>query len=164
MVQRVYLETSVITYLTAWPSRDLLVAANQQVTHGWWRKRRREFSLFISEVVIEEAGRGDMDAAKARLDILADAAVLEMSADALEMSADALNLAKELIRQKALPRSATEDALHIAIAATNGVDYLLTWNFRHMANAVMQKQVAQICRDWDYEPPVICSPQALLEG
>lgn len=157
MKQRVYLETSVISYLTAWPSRDLLVAANQQVTHEWWRKRRHDFAIFISEVVIEEAGRGDIEAAKARSELLVD---LEL----LEMSADALNLADEMVRQKALPVRAAEDALHIAIAATNGVDYLLTWNFRHMANATMHKQVAQICRDWDFEPPVICSPQALLEG
>lgn len=81
----------------------------------------------------------------------------------LETSGDAVNLADELVRQKALPQGAIEDALHIAVTAANGIDFPLTWNFRHMANAAMQKRVAQICRDWGLEPPVICSPQALME-
>ena len=134
----------------------MFVAANQQGTHDWWRKRRHDFDLFVSALVVKEAKRGDGEAAKARLDVLSDI-------DVLETSRDAVKLAEDLVLRQALPQKALEDALHIAIATTNGVDYLLTWNFRHIANAAMKRQIDEICRDWDYEPPIICSPPALLE-
>lgn len=145
MKQLVYIETSVISYLTAWPSRDLIVAANQQVTHDWWRNRRADFELCVSQVVVDEATRGDADAAKARLDALAGISLLRIGDEAQR-------LADALVERKALPAEASEDALHIAMAAVGGADYLLTWNFGNIANAAMNKQIRTVCRDCGYEP------------
>lgn len=155
MKPKVYVETSVISYLASYPSRDLIVAANQQLTHVWWQTCRTEFDLYISQLVTREAGAGDKNAAQQRLALLADLPLLALD----EM---AFQLAERLIQAGALPTSSKEDALHIAIAATNGIDYLVTWNFKHIANAVMRAKVEYLCREADYEPPTICTPQELL--
>lgn len=155
MKPRVYIETSVISYLTAWPSRDLIIAANQQITQDWWKSRRQEFELYVSQLVIQEAEQGDEEAARERLGALADIPLLELTEEAL-------TLAQRLIDTQALPHKAVEDALHIAAATVNGVDYLLTWNFKHIANATMRGRVEQVCREEGYEPPIICSPQELM--
>ena len=153
---RVYVETSVVSYLASRPSRDVVVAGHQQTTHEWWRTRREGFELVASQLVVQEAAAGDEAAAKARL------AVLEQI-DLLEVSEVALGLAKGLVEAGAIPREAAADALHIAIAVTNGVDYLLTWNYRHLANARMRTAIERVCRRHGYEPAVICSPEELLE-
>ena len=155
MKPKAYVETSVISYLTAWPSRDLIIAANQQLTQDWWKLRRHEFDIYISQLVIQEAERGDEEAAKERLQALEDVPLLQLDNDALI-------LAEQLISTNALPKEAVEDALHIAVATVNGVDFLLTWNFKHIANATMRGQIEQVCRETGYEPPVICSPQELM--
>ena len=155
MKPKVYIETSVISYLTAWPSRDLIIAANQQLTQEWWKSKRQEFELYVSQLVIQEAERGDKEAAQERLQVLTDVPLLELSNDALA-------LAEKLISTQALPQRAVEDALHIAVATVNGIDYLLTWNFKHIANATMRGRIEQVCRKTGYEPPVICSPQELM--
>jgi len=156
MKPKVYIETSVISYLAAWPSRDLIIAANQQLTQEWWKSKRQEFELYVSQLVIQEAERGDKEAAQARLQVLTDVPLLELNDNALA-------LAEKLISTQALPQRAVEDALHIAVATANGVDYLLTWNFKHIANATMRGRIEQVCREAGYEPPVICSPQELME-
>lgn len=152
-----YVETSVISYLTARPSRDLIVAGHQQVTQDWWDQRRQSFHLVASELVTEEAAAGDEGAAKARL------AVLE-EMELVETTREALFLAKALVEQGPLPERASEDALHIAIAVTNGCDFLLTWNHKHLANAAMRASIERICRRSGYEPSVLCTPEDLLEG
>ncbi|MBV7332444.1 type II toxin-antitoxin system VapC family toxin [Chloroflexi bacterium TSY] len=157
MKPKVYVETSVISYLTAWPSRDLIIAANQQLTQEWWKVRRGEFDIYVSQLVIQEAERGDEEAAKERLQALEDIPLLQLDDDALI-------LAEQLINTNTLPQEAVEDALHIAVATVNGVDYLLTWNFKHIANATMRRRIEQVCRDVGYEPPIICSPQELMES
>lgn len=131
MTERVYIETTVVSYLTARPSRDVVVAGHQQVTHEWWDTRRQSYDLCVSQLVLQESAAGDPQAAQDRLAVL-------QAMTLLETTPEALALAKELIRAGALPDKAGDDALHIAVAATQGVRYLLTWNCRHLANATMR--------------------------
>lgn len=153
---KVYLETSVISYLTSRPSRDVVVAGHQQVTQDWWEKQRERFHLVISELVVQEASAGDAQASAARLRVLEDLEVLEISDDAL-------TLASKLVDPGPVPKKAVEDALHIGVAVTNGVEYLLTWNYKHLANAAMRTSIEEICRANGYEPSIICTPEELLE-
>ncbi len=152
----VYVETSVISYLVSRPSRDLLVAGHQQVTQDWWEHRRSAFRLAASELVVEEASQGDEQAAREQLEILEH---LEL----LAISEDALALARQLVDDGPLPQKAAEDALHIAIAVTNGAEFLLTWNHKHLANAAMRAAIDRICRHNGFEPSILCTPEDLLE-
>ena len=151
-----YIETSVVSYLTARPSRDVVVAAYQEVTREWWRYAAARFHLVASELVRAECEAGDRTAARARLDALKGVALLSASSDAED-------LARRLLELGAVPREAAADAAHIAIAVTNGVEYLVTWNFRHIANAAMRVRIESTCREEGYEPPVICTPNELME-
>jgi PIN domain len=156
MKPRVYIETSVISYLTARPSRDLIMAAHQEVTREWWQNQRSAFELFYSDAVRNEAAMGDPKAADQRLAILADLQLLEIPMQALE-------LAKALVLATALPAKAEVDALHIAIAAYEKMEFLLTWNFKHIANAQSVGKVRQVCESFGQTCPVLCSPLELLE-
>ena len=156
MKPRVYLETTIISYLTARPSRDLVTAAHQQITQQWWQTRRAHFDLFVSPPVIQEAQAGDPEAAARRIAGLQDIPLLTLSAEAA-------GLAQALIAQRPLPDTAVVDALHIAIAAVNGMHYLLTWNCTHIANAAIRSDIEDVCRARGYEPPVICTPEELSE-
>lgn len=151
-----YIETSVVSYLSARPSRDVVVAAYQQVTRDWWRIASDRFDLVASALVVAEAGAGDAQAARDRLRAL-DTVTL------VEATADAERLAQRLIDNTAVPLQAADDAAHIAIAVTNGVDFLVTWNFRHIANAAIRTRIERTCREAGYEPPIICTPNGLLE-
>lgn len=152
----VYIETSVVSYLTARSSRDGVVATYQAVTREWWRNAPNRFLLFASELVVAEARIGNPDAARARLEILE-------SIPRLRTSQDATVLARNLLDLGAVPRLAGDDAAHIAIAVTNGIDYLVTWNFRHIANAAMRPRIEDVCRRAGYDAPIICTPSELLE-
>ena len=147
---RVYVETSVISYLTALPSRDLVVAAHQQVTAEWWQGRER-FQLLVSDAVLEEIARGDVAAAARRR-----AAV--QGIDILSAGPAAEALAQEFIRAAAMPVKAAIDAVHVAIAATHGADFLVTWNCAHIANASVREKIEAVCRAAGFRPPVICTP------
>ena len=151
-----YIETSVLSYLTSRPSRDVVVTAYQQVTREWWRGAPDRFHLVASELVVAEASAGDEAVARARL------AALE-AVTLLDATEDAANLTQKLLDLGAVPRTAAEDAAHIAIAVTNGVHYLVTWNFRHIANAAMRSRIERVCRQSGYEPPIICTPNELME-
>ncbi|HWG42509.1 MAG TPA: type II toxin-antitoxin system VapC family toxin [Gemmataceae bacterium] len=155
MKPRVYLETTIPSYLTAWLSRDLVMAGHQQTTREWWDTRRDDFDLFVSQFVIEEAGAGDPDAAKRRLEVLVNLPLLDLSENVYP-------LADELMKRVPLPPNAAADTLHIAIAAIHGMEYLLTWNCTHIANAALRPRIEAVCRDNGYEPPVICTPEELL--
>ena len=155
MKPKVYLETSVVSYLTSRLSRDLVVAGHQQVTQEWWERRRDEFELYVSQIVIREAGAGDPNAAERRLDLLGGLAVLGVSEGAL-------GLARALLTQGVLSPKAPEDALHIAIAAVHGMDYLLTWNCTHLANVQMRFAVQEVCLSAGCQPPAICTPEELM--
>lgn len=157
MPARVYVETSIVSYLTARPSRDLIVAGHQQVTHEWWRTHRSRFHLYASQLVIREASGGDPEAADARLRALDGLALLEILPTAVTLS-------QALVARGALPQKATADALHIAVAAAHGIEYLLTWNCKHIANAEIRPLIERTCRAHGVEPPVLCTPEELMGG
>ena len=156
MKPRLYLETTIPSYLTAWPSRDLVRAAHQQITREWWEQRRAEFDLFVSEVVVDECQGGDPSAADKRMEVIRDLPLLEETAEAV-------SLAKSLLREVPLPEQAAVDALHIAIAAVQGMDYLLTWNCTHIANPFLRFRIDLVCREHGYEPPIISTPDEMLQ-
>ena len=156
MAQRVYIETTVVSYLTGRPSRDVVLAGHQQLTREWWDKCRGNYELCASEAVIEEARVGDPQAAQERLEVLSAMTMLEINDEATA-------LAKDFLQAGALPMKATQDALHIAICATQGIPYLLTWNCRHMANASMRPLIESTCVKKGCNAPNICTPEALLE-
>src|ERR1700736_708978 len=156
MMERVYMETTFVSYLTARSSRDLIVAGHQQITHDWWDTRRGDYELCDSQLVLQEAGDGDPQAAQDRLNVLATMTVLEIKEEAVE-------LAEELVQTGALPAKAGNDALHIAIAAIHRVPYLLTWNCRHMANATMRAQIEGVCASKGFKAPIICTPEEMME-
>jgi predicted nucleic acid-binding protein len=155
MGKRVYIETSVISYLVARPSRNLLTAAWQQVTQQWWDNRRSRFELFTSELVATEATRGDSEAAERRTETLRDIA-------GLEITDSVVALAKKLVDAGALPKEALGDAMHLAVAAVHAMDYLLTWNCRHLDNAEMKPLMRSVCAVAGYLCPEICTPQELM--
>lgn len=157
MAERVYIETSFVGYLTSRPSRDLVVAAHQQITHEWWDTRRAGYELCISQLVVQEASAGDPQAAQERLELM-------QAMTLVEMSPAALSLAKDLVQAGALPKKAEDDALHIAVAATQGIPYLLTWNCRHMANATMRPVIESVCAKNGFKAPIICTPEELMEA
>lgn len=151
----VYVETSVIGYLTSRPSRDPIVAGHQQVTIEWWTTAQSQYELFVSELVVVECSAGDPEAARERLLVL-------NSLPRLAPTEAAAQLTLALLHSKAVPASEPRDAAHIALAAAHGVEFLATWNFRHIANAPCQALIKQACRDAGFEPPLICSPDNLL--
>jgi predicted nucleic acid-binding protein len=153
---KVYIETTVISYLTARPNRDVVIAGHQKITHDWWQTCRERFELVASQLVVREASAGDSRAAQKRLERLATLTLLEVTEEAV-------TLAQELLTTGAVPEKAAEDALHLAIAVTNGVEYLLTWNCKHLANATLRTKIEDACRSAGYEPAIICTPEELLE-
>ena len=157
MKPKAYIETTVVSYLTAWPSRDVVIAGHQQITRQWWATAADRFELVASQLVIDEASAGDADAARDRLAALASVTLLDATDEALQ-------LAEELVSANAIPENKVEDAAHIAIAVTNGVDFLVTWNCRHIANAVMRSGIDRACRRAGYEPTIICTPDELVES
>ena len=132
------------------------MAAHQQLTVAWWEQQRSHYELFTSQVVLAEARAGDPEAAQRRI------AVLERL-PLLDVTDTAITLAAALISGQALPAQAAQDALHIAITCVHGVEYLLTWNCAHLANARLRSRIEQVCRDAGYVPPIICTPEE-LEG
>ena len=155
MSLKVYIETTIVSYLTARPSRDLIMAAHQQLTQEWWENRRANFDLYTSQFVIQESSAGDAKMAQTRLEALEEIPLLSVTQEAV-------TLARTLVEKGPIPEKAEVDALHIAVAATNGMDYLLTWNCKHIANAEMQIGIGKLCRATGFEPPVICTPEELL--
>jgi hypothetical protein len=149
------LETTIPSYLTSRPGRDLVIAGHQQVTKEWWEKRSEAFEIYISQLVIDEASAGDPDAARQRMLVIRDLAILDITPEVG-------HLAAALLASRVIPRKAATDAAHIAIAAVHGIDFLLTWNCVHIANAVIAKDIAKICRRYDWESPVICTPEELF--
>ena len=156
-MQRVYLETSFISYLTSRLSRNLIVAGHQQITQDWWANRRSSFELYVSRIVIDEASVGDEQAVQSRLAILRSLSVLQMTREAVD-------LARNLTAAGVFPSSAAEDALHVAIATVHGMDFLLTWNCRHIANAEVTRAAREICVAEGFQMPIICTPEELLGG
>ena len=154
MANSVYIETSIISYLTSRVSRDLIGAARQQLTQTWWQVRLN-YDLYISEVVSLECAAGDPIAAKKRLDAIQQLPLLRVTTEAIEIS-------KGLVARGIIPTKAAEDALHISIATVHAMDFLLTWNCRHIANPEIQKRIAQYLEERRLFLPFICTPDELL--
>lgn len=153
MVPTVYLETTIVSYLTARPSRDVVLAGHQKLTRNWWRKRAA-YELRVSQLVLDEAAVGDQLLRARRLRALRGISVLPLTNAATQ-------LAGALIQRGALPEKATVDAFHIGIAAAHDMAYLLTWNCKHLANATMRGTIEAVCRSQGLSPPIICTPEEL---
>jgi len=151
----VYLETTVVGHLTGKLVVDAIVSARQQLTREWWQSHSRQYSIFVSQLVLDECGAGDSSAANERLEII-------KNLDLIDGTTDTDVLAAALLSANAIPVTEPRDAFHIAIAATNGIRYLLTWNFRHIANASLRSRIEAVCRDSGFEPPTICTPDELM--
>jgi predicted nucleic acid-binding protein len=152
----VYIETSVFSYLTARPNNDLRAMANQSTTLDWWETQRANYNVFVSELVVSEASKGHPEASQRRLTVINEFPLIAISEEARA-------LAQALIENHALPQKAEADAYHVAIAVVHGIEYLLTWNCTHIANAHARPKIEATCRKLGYEPPVICTPPELTE-
>jgi hypothetical protein len=153
----IYVETSIVGYLTARSASDVVFQARQELTRRWWKQRREGFDLYISQLVLDEAGAGDPTAAADRLRLL-DGLPL------LGESAEADRLADLLIARHLLPAKAAADAQHVALAATAGVDYLLTWNCKHIANADWLPALYETLRAEGFSPPLIVTPEEFSDA
>ncbi len=156
MKPSLYIETSIIGYLTTRVSKLLVAASNQQVTREWWDDHRQKFELFVSRAVVEECASGDQAATTERLEFL-------VGISELDITSEVLKLASALRSQVPLPEKAQIDAIHVAATAVNGIEYLLTWNCKHIANASLRPKIEKVCRESGFEPPTICTPAELLE-
>ena len=155
MSETVYIETSVLGYLTARSTKNLIIAGNIEVTRDWWELRRSAFTLYISQVVLSEAAQGDAEIAAQRLEAVRGLPLLEVT-EAVE------DLATQFMMRSNLPSKASDDAIHIALATVSGLNYLLTWNCKHIANAQIQRKLLSICSDCGYTLPIICTPYELM--
>lgn len=154
MKAKVYLETSVVSYLVGRRGGDVIQVAHQQMTATWWATRGR-YSLFVSDLVLQEAAAGDAAAAKRRMTKLERLPILHISEETIQ-------LATEVMRATRLPKKANADALHIALASAHGMDYLVSWNCRHIANVLLRGKIEAACRSAGFEPPAICTPEEML--
>jgi predicted nucleic acid-binding protein len=155
MKARIYLETTVVSYLTARPSRDLIQAAHQRITLEWWESRAPDFELYASQLVVREASLGDPEFARERLRRIEGIPLLDVNEAATR-------LAEALLSEGPMPTKAADDALHLALAAVHGMDYLLTWNCRHLANAEMADAAGRVIRKQGFGPPRVCTPEELM--
>jgi len=155
MKPSVYIETTIPSYLVARPSRDIVLAGHQQATRDFWSHRRHEFDLFISSYVLDESRSGEAEMAERRLQSMQGIPLL------LETS-ESSALALRLVARLGLPQRAEADAYHIAIAAVNEMDFLLTWNCTHINNLHMLRRIEETCREAGFVPPVIGTPEELV--
>jgi predicted nucleic acid-binding protein len=153
---RIFIETTIPSYLVARPSRDIVQMARQQITRDWWDRCRGAHELFTSQIVLDEAGAGDTVMARARLELLATFPLLEISESVLAF-------AEKILNSAILPPDADRDAAHIATATVHGLDALLSLNFRHLVNVSIQSRLRRLALDAGYELPAICTPEELME-
>jgi hypothetical protein len=154
-MESVYLETTFISYLVARPSRDVIVSGHQQTTQDWWENRRTQFECSVSQVVIDEASLGDPMEVQKRLAIIANLS-------SLKVTEDAETLTKAIMAAGMLPPYAFPDAAHVAVSAVHAIDYLLTWNCKHLANAQIARRIAVVCEKQGHRTPIICTPEELM--
>lgn len=155
MSKTVYIETSILGHLTARPTDNLILAANIKITQDWWDEYNGSYVLYTSEIVEDEASKGDPIIADRRRNLL-DSLVF------LDLTEEAIALAQEFLEQSNLPSKASNDSLHMALATVYGLDYLLTWNCKHMANAQIQRKLSQISVELGYKLPLICTPYEFI--
>src|SRR5437868_4121235 len=150
----VYVETTIIGYLTSWMRKDPLIAGQQLLTREWWEHDGNDYDLVTSAVVRAESAAGDARAAAERLDVVDKLRFLSVTPESIA-------LAQALVSRLTIPATEHRDAAHVGIAAAHGVNYLLTWNCRHLANASLRPKIESVCRELGCEPPIICTPQEL---
>jgi len=155
MKEKVYIETSVVSYFTSKRNTDIIIAGRQEITRKKWSQILDVFDTYISALVLQESEQGDSRAVQKRLKAISSIPVLSITADAER-------LASMLILEGPIPAKNPEDALHISIATVNGMDYLLTWNFAHINNARMKSKIASVIEKQGYQCPLICSPEELI--
>jgi hypothetical protein len=156
MKPSVYIETTIISYLTAKPSRDLIIAAHQQITNEWWSDVRPQVDCYVSPFLIDEASRGDLTYAQKRLDEIIDFTVLEVNEEIED-------LAQQYFAALQIPEKAKIDAFHLAVAAWHKMDYLLSWNCKHIASGRVQKMMQEINARLEVHTPIVCTPEELME-
>ena len=156
MRKQLYLETTVVSYLTALPNRDLVVAGHQEATRELWTILPTRFETYISALVLQEASRGDAEQARKRIEAIKPFPILDIDDEARL-------LARQLVVGGGIPKEYPEDALHVAIAAVNGIDIIVTWNFAHLNNPFIRKNIRKVVEAAGYQSPEICSPNELLE-
>lgn len=153
----VYLETTIPSFLTSRPSSNLVVAGKQEVTRQWWETQRLRFELLISQFVPNEASVGDPDASSKRIEALE-------GIDLLEVDREVLHLTGRIMETGLIPGKAKTDAAHIAGASRHNVEYLLTWNCTHIANAEILSRINFVVSEVGYFLPTICTPDELFGG
>ncbi|EIC20473.1 type II toxin-antitoxin system VapC family toxin [Thiorhodovibrio frisius] len=136
MKLKIYIETSVLSYLVARTSKNIVIAAHQASTSDFWEKLS-DYDAYISDIVIQEASKGDETQATQRCNKIEEFPVLRIDNEVKE-------LARQLLDQKIIPDKCPEDALHIAVAASNGMDVIVTWNFKHINNPFIRSQIRQV--------------------
>lgn len=156
MKSSLYLETSIISYLAARPSRNVVTVAKQIQTWQWWEERRADYELFVSEVTRTEIGDGDPKYAERRLALVSAMPVLSVTKEVEQLMND-------IMARLHLPANAVADAYHMALSLANGMDYLLTWNCRHIANAVFRARLESFAKEIGLVAPNICTPEMLME-
>lgn len=154
---RVYIESTIPSYVVARPARDLLQAARQQTSKDWWDLKRQQHELFTSQIVLDEIGFGEPAMAQLRLESLQGVPLLQVTAETIE-------LARKILTSGLLPATADRDSVHIALASTYKMDILLSWNCRHIANATIQARLRRLAESAGFELPVICTPDELMEN
>jgi hypothetical protein len=154
---RIYLESTIPSYVVARPARDLLQAARQQLTRDWWDLKRDQHELFTSQVVLDEIAFGEKAMAQLRLELLQNVPLLPVADEVKEF-------ARKIQLSGLLPATADRDATHIALATAYEMDILLSWNCRHIANATIQARLRRLADDAGFTLPVLCTPEELLEN
>jgi predicted nucleic acid-binding protein len=153
----VYIESTIVSYYAASRTRDLVLAAHQEITHEWWDSVLSGFDPYISQIVFDEISRGDAEAAQRRLAAIRGFRVLEMTPDVASLAAayfDALDI----------PRKARNDSFHLALAVYHGMDYLVSWNCTHISSGRVRNVVGRINDQRGYQTPIICTPEELMEA
>jgi len=153
----VYIETSIVSHASAWPSSDIRVAALQHQARQWWALERPKFELVTSQLVIDEASVGDPSAAADRLKLLDGLPIVPIDNDVR-------NLAREIVSASMMPQKAAADALHVAAAAVAGIEYLLTLNCKHIANARELPRIYRLLDEHGFGQLLICTPAEFLGG
>ena len=155
MRKRVYIETTVVSYFTAQPSRDIMIAGRQAATREIWPELISEYDTYISAAVYQEVGKGAPDQTNVRLAAIKTFPMLDIDHETRA-------LAEKIIAERGIPAKYPEDALHVAVAAVNGIEVLVTWNFAHLNNPFTRRRVRQIVESEGYVCPEVCSPEELM--
>ncbi|MBF0111788.1 MAG: type II toxin-antitoxin system VapC family toxin [Desulfamplus sp.] len=156
MKPNLYLETTIPSYLKSKQTRDIIQTARQQITIEWWENRLIDFDIYISQIVVDEVSEGDPIASAKRLESIKEFTLLEITEEVID-------LADKIMVEKIIPKKAIRDGVHIAVAAYHKMDFLLSWNCKHIANAEIIKRLKRVIGDAGYELPIICTPEELLE-